>query len=54
MLWQVATKALIYLITHRARQGLIKGIPLHELDVGQLVKGHFVDDYFLAIMEERS
>jgi hypothetical protein len=46
-------EALGFLIAHKVVQGLITSIPLYKPKVGQLVKGHFANDSFLTILEEK-
>ena len=43
-------ESLVYLMHSRILQGSIKGMPLPSRNASQLVNGHFVDDFFLAII----
>ena len=46
----MVVESLVYLMHSRILQGSIKGITLPSRNGSQLVNGHFVDDFFLAII----
>lgn len=48
MLYMMAIKALVYLISQRVGRDLINNIPLTIQGRMHLVNGHFVDDSFIT------
>lgn len=52
-LYVMVVEALGDLLAHKVGQGVIKVIPLTKPKIGELVNGHFIDDSFLAILEDK-